>query len=257
MKDILKKVKNKKQIVMIALLLLIPVIGGTIAYLRSITVFDNEFMASAYDVSIEEEFYNDWGTKKVKIINKDSIPVVLRVSYDESWVRETCKKYEESISSSDLSQTNQGRIAFVRTCVEYGSPLHLSNKIDGQELAIKEWTDIWKNDFVKGNDGWYYYKKVLDSNTSIQILNSVNKNSSLFNDNNQSLGEELMSLDDEEITPRASDDSVGLSIIGKYNNSDYQLSFNYEAVQADSKAIKELWNKETAIIDGNIDWKDI
>lgn len=194
------KYKKNKPIFFILLISFVALVGGTIAYYTMTSNYENKFKASYYDVSIEEEFYNDWGTKKVSIVNNDSTPVVIRVNYNEQW-----------------SKNIEGEL------------LVLNNKINGTDVVTKEWTDSWKNEnyFVKGEDGWYYYKKVLKENERVQLLNSIELNENLIKENEN---------------------------YKYYKEYDYKLTFNYEAVQADSKAIKELWNKETSIIDNSVDW---
>ncbi len=161
MKMDFKNIK-KKSILFLILLLTLVVVGGTIAYFSGTGIFKNEFTTSKYKISIEEEFYNDWGTKKVSIVNKDSVDVVLRVSYDEIWT-----KLNEDSNTID----------------------YLSNKIYDSDLermtdvVTKLWTDDWENNFIDGHDGWYYYKKVLKANSNVQILSWIDLNVPLLEDN--------------------------------------------------------------------------
>ena len=66
-----KKRFNKKSLFFLLLLLVIGIVGGTIAYYYSEDNLINQFKTSTYNVTIEEEFYNTWGTKKVSFVNKD------------------------------------------------------------------------------------------------------------------------------------------------------------------------------------------
>lgn len=193
--------KNRKikPLLFIIIALTISIIGMTFAYMSNSALFSNKFQGSAYDVAIEEEFYNDWGTKKVTFVNNDATPVVIRVNFNEKW-----NKKEEDVS------------------------IRLSNTYQEQDLVIKDWTDAWQNDFVKGNDGWYYYKHILNNEDRVQVLNSINKN------------EELLSTKPD---------------YQQYKESDYELDFNFEATQASSEAIKELWGIETTISNNDITWK--
>ena len=205
MNDFINKLKmsfqdkeKRKFVIGISSLLFVSVIGITFAIFNSQAVFENIFKTSKYDVGIKEEFYDDWGTKKVSFVNNDSTPVIIRISYTEIWNIE-----------------------------ENGALTILSTKIDGKDVVNKEWTDTFKDDFVDGHDGWYYYKKVLDSNSSVDVLNSIELN--------------------EEVVKDHPD-------YKKYLSTDYKLAFNFESIQADYKAVKNTWNKTITINNGNINW---
>lgn len=195
------KTKAKvKPIVMLLIIVSISIIGITIAFFASSTYFENKFRASIYNVSIEEEFYNDWGTKKVNFINKDSTPVVIRVSYSELW---------------NLKNEDSGKVT-----------KKLSNKVNNQDVVEKHWTTSW-NSFIDGNDGWYYYPRVLQEGDNLQILESITLNTDLIKD--------LPSYND-------------------YSTSKYELDFSFESIQATEKAIKDLWGFEVDIKDNTINW---
>ena len=125
---------KKKPLIFILLLLLTVAVGSTFAYYYNEVIIPNKFKAMTYSVAIEEVFNGTWGTKEVSIVNKEATntPVVLRISYNELW-----------INNAD------------------GSNVSLNNKLNKQDVVTKNWTNNFVNDFVKGDDGWYYYKKVL------------------------------------------------------------------------------------------------
>ena len=205
MKEFINKIKmfmkdkeKRKFIVGISSLLFIGIIGFTFAIFNSQAVFENIFKTSKYDVGIDEEFYNEWGTKKVSFVNNDSTPVIIRIAYTEDWSIE-----------------------------EAGVITLLSTKIDGADVVTKNWTDAWKNDFVDGHDGWYYYKKVLGANSSVQVLESIE------------LNEELIK---------------NLPDYSKYLGNDYKLNFNFESIQATEKAVKNTWNKNITLNGDIVNW---
>lgn len=200
MNNIKKKIKLKPFIFLMILGLGL-LISGTFAYLYNEVIIPNQFKTMTYNVAIEEEFYDTWGTKKVTFVNKETTntPVVLRFNYNEMWSKEI-----------------EGEIQV------------LSNKQNGTNVVTKEWTDAFNNNFVDGHDGWYYYKKVLGPNESVQVLNSIALNEDVVNAS--------VSKDD-------------------YNNFDYELIFNYEAIQATEEAVKDIWGYEITINDGSdITW---
>ena len=197
MKRIIEKLKNNKKVIIALLsLLTIGIVGVTAAVVYFKSELENKFNTSAYNIAIEEEFYDDWGTKKVSIVNHDSTPVVIRVAYIETW----------SDNNDDVS-------------------LQLSNKINGIDVVTKAWTDSWKNDFILNEDGWYYYKKVLTESEAVQILESINLNK-----------------------------EVADTSLENYNLYDYELDFRYEAIQATTDAIKEIWGFDVTINGGEITW---
>lgn len=148
------KNKKVKSLLFILALLIIGIIGGTVAYFTTANHVVNEFQGLTYDVDIVEESNGTWGTKKVSIVNKDKTPVVVRVAYNELWSKEDS---------------------------EYGF-LTLSNTINGFNVVNKSWTKTWEEDFVLGPDGWYYYKHILDANKSIDLITSIQLNHSLVSD---------------------------------------------------------------------------
>lgn len=196
----MKKLKNKKTLFFALLLLVLVGIGGTFAYYYSEATIANKFKTMTYNIALREEFNNTWGTKKVFISNQEetSTPVVLRVSFNEVWKVET----EDGIS-------------------------FLPNSNGTDDFATKTWTNTFLNDFQCETDGWCYYKKVLNGQEEIQLLDSVNKNTTL-----------ISSSPDYDV----------------YNDYDYELTFNYEAIQADAVAISEIWGIQTTISDGNVTW---
>lgn len=194
----MRKLK-KKPILFILLLSVFAVIGGVWAYYNSEDTFQNQFTTNTYkNIKIEEEFYDTWGTKEVYFVNEETTnsPVVIRMSYDEYWM-----------DSSDN---------------------YLNNNIGGNNLVTKTWTNDFINDFLDGGDGWYYYTKVLNPNSSVQVLSAIQLNTSILS-----------------------------NYAGKrdYLTGHYHLNFNFEAIQANENAILDNWNKVATINGGNITWQ--
>lgn len=192
--------RTKKPLIFLILFLLVVGIGGTFAYYYSEVIIPNRFQAMTYHVTIEEEFYDDFGTKRVSFVNQEetNAPVVLRINYNESW-RKTI---------DDVVITP-------------------SNVIDGQDVVTKEWTDAFLNDFADGGDGWFYYTKVLNAQESIQVLETITLNSNLVS---------------------TSSDAID------YQGADYELSFNFESIQASSDAILDIWGISSTIQGDDVAW---
>ena len=125
-------------------------------------------------------------------------PVVLRINYNELWRKEV-----------------------------NGVKLSLDNNVNGVNVVTKNWTTAFTNDFVDGGDGWYYYKKTLNAEESVQVLNSISLNESLIS-----------------TSPYYND----------YKTYTYELDFNFEAIQANSSAISEIWGKNATITGGDVTW---
>lgn len=87
---------------------------------------------------------------------------------------------------------------------------------NGVDKVTKNWTQEFLRDFQYNDDGWYYYKKVLLPNSSIKVLNSI------INSNETS--------------------------------GTYELIFNYEAVQASSAAIQDVWGINATIEGSDVIW---
>ena len=108
-----------------------------------------------YDVAIEEEFYDTWGTKKVYFVNKEDegVPVVIRYNYNEYWT-----------GANDV-------------VLQGPSTMVIKNWfVDNNTSLIPPGTYY--------NDGWYYLPVVLNGGESVQVLDSVNvTDSTTFNNN--------------------------------------------------------------------------
>ena len=78
---------NKKPLIFAGLLVLVALVGYTIAYYYSEVVIPNRFQSMTYNVQVREEFNNTYGTKRVYFVNQEetNTPVVLRISYNEQF----------------------------------------------------------------------------------------------------------------------------------------------------------------------------
>ena len=196
-----EKIKRNKPLFFILILLVLGLIGGTFAYYYNEVSFPNRFKTMTYNVTLEENFNDDWGTKEVFFKNKETtnMPVVLRINYNEEWSK---KVNNETYT--------------------------LSNTVNNQDVVTKTWTNDFLNNFTLGSDGWYYYKKVLNSGDSVQVLSSITLNENLIRNNPN---------------------------YNNYKTYDYELAFNYEAIQANTEAVSSIWNKTITINGNDITWQ--
>ena len=188
----MKKINKKKLIVLILALIAISGVGITLAYFISSTEYENEFNSKKFDVVMEENFGDDWGTKIVKFTNNESsTPVFIRVRISEEFI---------SVNG-----------------------VYLPYQVNGVDYVTKGYTSTWTNDFITLDDGWSYYKKVLSAEDTITILESINKNTSIWTT--------------------------------EYSNSEYNMDIAYEAIQATCDAAKELWSVTTCTLSGtDVTW---
>lgn len=206
---------NKKQITVSIGIMAFLVIGISYAYWSSGLSHQNVLKADTVAGTIEEKF--DSGsrpegnvTKEVSFRNNGSSAAFLRVSYVESWERES-----------------------------QGEKIMISNIVNGREVAEKKWTDDYAESWIRGDDGWLYYNKLLKPGSSTKpILEAV-----VFPVNYT--GE-----------------------LEAYAEADYYLYFRMELLQAsdsaftlnssdvNSKASLEVFGKE-AVLDAadNVSWK--
>lgn len=147
------KLKNKKTLIFIFGIVALGIIGSTYAYYQSNVVLPNRFKTMTYNVTIEENFNNTWGTKEVTFKNNEetNAPVVLRINYNEQWKKEF-----------------------------NGYTLLLNNNVGNNNVVTKNWTTDFTDNFVLKDDGWYYYNKVLNPQESVKVLNSIALNNSLI-----------------------------------------------------------------------------
>lgn len=160
----LKKMKKKPLFFLLALLI-VGGIGGTIALFTTTVDYSNVFSTSKYDVVIKEKFNDEFGTKEVNLTNDSSADVIIRVNYNESFVK---KAGDEN--------------------------LILNNLVSGSSLVTKAWTEAFLNYFTY-HDGWYYYNKKLKGNSAVQILTAISLNEELLS--NDELKKEYSDADYE------------------------------------------------------------
>lgn len=144
------KLKSKKSLLFLALLVGIGSIGVTMAVFNSTGLLKNVFSSQDHSVVIEEEFNNEFGTKKVTFTNTTDDDVIIRINYNEYWKSDTG---------------------------------YLSNYIGTQEVVTKNWVDTFATDWTY-KDGWFYYNKVLKGNSSVQVLESIELNADSFSADN-------------------------------------------------------------------------
>lgn len=198
MKD--KKMQNKKRrkLLIVSVIGILTVIGGTLAYFTTTTTIKDIFKTAMYQNEITEVFEApaNWtpGTttdKTVKVTNTGSIDMAVRVSYTEKWITANNKE--------------------------------LSLKDDNGEVAsIINFNDDW----TKDDDGHYYFgskenKTVLKpGETSTSFMSGVT-----FNPNIVSSLSETVSQDGKTVTYTSTGNG--------YDNAQYILIVKLDTIQYD------------------------
>lgn len=176
---------NKKPLIALAVLAMVGIVAGTIAYFTSTAEFPNVFRTKTYNTELTEEFKSpeDWtpGTttkKLVEIKNTGNIPLVARVSYTELW---------EPIEGAPLSNT-----------LEDGTPVVSLNGIDGTKWTLREET---LEDGTKKN--YYYYNDIIapaeegKAPEAVKFMDSVTFNENVNIDYDETTVETYATTEDE------------------------------------------------------------
>lgn len=134
-----KRIKLSTVLVIAAALALVTAIGGTMAWLTTHSEgLTNTFTPATISGEVKETFNNPFNTKNnVYIQNTSDVPVYVRVALVPTWVMEENNKF-----------------------VPVAEPVGNDDVI----IDTKEWKSFVPaadSNWVKGNDGYYYYKKPL------------------------------------------------------------------------------------------------
>lgn len=185
--------KKKTPLLIVLVLLAVTVIGTTFAWFHSSDTVINPFKTQAgkIDITPDEEFENNesWNgdikSKKVTVKNEDSynIDVLIRVNLTPRWVEAgTDIPYAGDVSLIDLVFSN------------------LDNNMN------------IGNDWVYGNDGYYYYKaKVAPGSSTEELLDSVK-------------------IKEEKTLPE------------EYEGKDFVVDVNAEGVAANTSEYRKVWS---------------
>lgn len=182
-----KRKTSKRSIPVIVVAVVIVAVCTTtflaFAISRNRSVIENQVTVANSGVRIIDTSEAGFGKHGITFRNEgaSSSKVLLRIAYSETW-----SKADGTIISNNGAAGN---------------------------AVTKNWTTDFGRDFVDGNDGWYYYEFVLNPESEVRVLDSI----------------ELV------------DNSYSI-----YN---YDLSFRFESVQADAAAANALWNKNVTIDD--------
>ena len=200
------KIKNKKTIIILSVLLLV-VIGVTIAYFSNSDIFDNIFNTKPYGSTYTEEFVSpdnwlpgDTTEKNVIATNSGSVDQAVRIKISEKWL---------SYNNQELSLDKDGVTAAL---------INLDNS--------REW--------IKDGDYYYYKYKIAPNESTSSFIKSVTFNPDITLDNTCT---ETQTSTGKKVTCSSSGND--------YDNAKYTLTFNIETVQYNQ--YKKAWNTNVVI----------
>lgn len=163
--------RNKKMTMAICGIAAVALLAGSFAYWNQTHTVENPFnTGEKYATTVIENFNPSDGEnwqpgvevdKAVQVANTGDQDVIIRIKMDEKWVR-------DNVTYKELkAETDKDKVYLASQ----------DSAIDG--LTTNDDTVVAKNlststNWIKGNDGWYYYKVTLsEGQTTDQWLKSV------------------------------------------------------------------------------------
>ena len=205
--------KNKKSLIALLILVIIGVIGFTLAYFSDSITIGNKFKTKEYGTSVTEVFESpdNWtpGTttdKTVVATNTGNVDEAVRISYTEKWV------------AADETTELSGWVD------AYGKlTSHEEELTTDEKAAIINFDN--ESDWTL-NNGYYYYNYKLEPNESTSsLIESVTFNSLVTSDSK---------CETVDNTTTCTSTKKG------YDGATYTLTFTIESVQYDQ--YKKAWN---------------
>lgn len=148
--------KNTKKIKMMAGLLALALVAGTLAYFMKTMSVDNPFSTKKYGGETVEKFTpeNEWEpggqvTKEVQAKNTGDYDLYVRVKFDEKWERDG-----QVITGTELSSADKAKFF----------PADADSSIAGGSSVYKHLAGVEDGSWTDGNDGYFYYKTKLGKN---------------------------------------------------------------------------------------------
>ena len=190
-------------------IIIVTVICTIAVYYNSVS-YDDEIVSNSFDVVMDNSYISEFGDAYVNIINLGDIPVLLRIHVGESWY------LDYNLDSYDPDGNVDKDI------------IPISNKCNGYDVVMKGWTDTFLDDFVLEDDGWYYYKKILNASDSISLISYIDL--------------------DYEVLDNCSNRQLYESVYS------YKLRFNFEVIKVDSLTSNDMWGMQFTKDGNNVNW---
>ena len=210
--------KNKKSIIALLIVVIIGIVGLTLAYFSNSDTIENQFITKEYGSTYTEEFVSpdnwlpgDTTNKTIVVENTGDVDEAVRISYTESW-------------TTHNNGTLNGWIHPDGTKSTHTTETELSTD---ESVAIINLANT--SDWTKVGDYCYYNYKLAPGESTTSFLESVTFNSKT-------------KLDDTCVTTiDGSTKTVTCNSSGDdYDNATYTLTFTIETVQYNKYA--DAWN---------------
>lgn len=271
---------KKRNIAALAGVAAVLTIGGSLAYFNQTMQVENNFDTAKYGGTLVEDFSpsdgKDWEpgvevNKDVLVTNTGDQPVVVRVKFDEKWVRDN-KAFVEIVASDKTVKGDPNKIMTVTQ----------DNAADGIADAVKD-DSVVEKELILDNwtyneaDGYYYYNTVVGAGQPTdKILDSVtlNKNADMgkflkvksyatadapdtwvafdIEDGNEVSEErmaEIVKKTGKEIAHIKQDVLTDESAKG-YSDANYTLTITADMIQATKEAVAEAWTTAPETVKG-------
>lgn len=219
--------KNRKSLIALLLVVIVGLIGLTIAYFTGTFKFTNQYRTKWFKTSVTEDFDspNNWtpGTvtdKKIYAVNDGNMDVAVRVSYEEKWT----------------PKNNSATLGLFQKQI-----------INGEEVDIRAAEIILADDFntkwekrVEDGQEYYYYKiKVPSGSRSSSFIKAVRFNPLIEASSNCSQNDIVSNGEKKGVLGECKSTGTG------YDGATYSLTITVETAQYDY--YKEIWNTDVEI----------
>ncbi len=266
--------KNRKtSIIALVALLVVALVGSTVAYWSQSSSIENPFDTNTYGSTIVEKFSpqdgEDWQpgvkvNKDVTVKNEGTTDILVRAKLDETW---TLK-----------GQTTPYKVVNPKNVYVEGQNSETDGKWDSDAtVVIKHFAD-GMNKWVLGEDGWYYYTDNLKSGLTtdkwldaVELMDKADmgKKVTTFKVTTDATvtdsttwttlpegtkevpayltadgkGSETMVAGAKPVTFSKKETKTDPTDHG-YSNSNYVLTVTVETVQATQEAVEAVFNKD-------------
>lgn len=199
--------RNNKPLLIVLLVAVFGLIGGTLAYYVSRDVYTNEFETEPYVVEVSEVFESpeDWmpgvtTSKTIIATNKGDVPAAVRVKLVESW---------KDANNQDL-------------------PLEDANH---NRAAIINFASNLSTNWRQNGDYYYYYQSINRNQSTTSLIDSVTFNPLISATN--------CTTNNQTNTTTCTTDA------GIYTGATYTLEVHVETVQYN--LYRDAWNTTVSI----------
>ena len=219
--------RNKKSLIALLILVIVGLIGFTLAYFSDSITIGNKFKTKEYGTSVTEVFESpdNWlpGTKTDKILtvkNSGDVDEAVRISFTEEW--------------KSANGTLSGWLHTDGTKSNHTTEEELSRDVRAALINFTNTSD-WEKVTENGTDYYYYKYKLAEGEETSEFIDSVTFNA-------------ITKLDDtcEEPVTENGKTTITCNSSGEdYDNATYTLTFTIETVQYDK--YKEAWGTSVSI----------